>query len=151
MVYVRFSREEIISVIPHRPPFLLIDSIQEVRFKKRGVGIKAIGPSDDFIEGYRADRRVMPRTLFVEALAQTAAFVVAGEKLLPGAEREKYPTIGYLVRVGDFTFSGDAKEGDTLRLEVELISSLGNIFKFRGAVEVGGKEICTGDLTFSVY
>ena len=148
---MKFVQDDIIAVIPHRPPFLLVDRVVDVEFGRRGVGIREIRPADDFIAAYLPGEGVMPRTLFVEALAQTAAFVVAGRKLLPEAQLEKHPTIGYLVRIADFEFSGDAKLGDTLRLSVELISSLGNIYKFGGTALVAGREICKGNLTFSVY
>ncbi len=80
---MKFTRDDIIAVIPHRPPFLLVDSMVDVEFGRRGVGIREIRPTDDFIASYLPGEGIMPRTLFVEALAQTAAFVVAGRKLLP--------------------------------------------------------------------
>jgi 3-hydroxyacyl-[acyl-carrier-protein] dehydratase len=147
---MKFSLNDIIAVIPHRPPILLVDEIGEVEFKKRGVGVRAIRITDDFIGAYLPGEGVMPRTLLIEALAQTAAFVTAGGKLIPGAHQGDYPTIGYLVRVADFVFSGDVRQGDTMRLFVDLVSSLGSIYKFAGVVRVGEKEICRGNLTFSV-
>jgi 3-hydroxyacyl-[acyl-carrier-protein] dehydratase len=147
---MRFDTNDITAVIPHRPPFLLIDAIHEVEFRKRGVGVRRIGPGDDFIDAYLPPEGIMPRTLLIEALAQTAAFVAAGEKLLPGADGRDYPTVGYLVRIADVVFSGDVRQGDTIRLFVDLVSSLGSIYKFAGVVRVGETEICRGNLTFSV-
>jgi 3-hydroxyacyl-[acyl-carrier-protein] dehydratase len=147
---MRFSQSDIIAVIPHRPPILLVDEIEEVEFKKRGVGLRAIRETDDFLETSSSGRSVMPRALLIEALAQTAAFVTAGGRLLPGADQGGYPTIGYLVRVADFVFSADVGVNDVMRLSVELSSSLGNIYKFAGVVRVGEVEVCRGSLTFSV-
>ncbi|MBN2224243.1 MAG: hypothetical protein JW765_06170 [Deltaproteobacteria bacterium] len=147
---MRFSKNDIIAVIPHRPPVLLIDEIQDVQFRKRGVGVRRITADDDFIGTYLPPEGIMPRTLLIEALAQTAAFVAAGGKLMPGAEQGDYPTIGYLVRIADVFFSGDARQGDTIRLFVDLVSSLGAVYKFAGVVRVGDIEICRGNLTFSV-
>jgi 3-hydroxyacyl-[acyl-carrier-protein] dehydratase len=147
---MRFTRADIIAVIPHRPPFLLIDAIEEVEFMKRGVGVRRIDTDDDFIGAYLPGQEIMPRTMLVEALAQTAAFVAAGQKLVPGAGQKDYPTVGYLVRLNDVVFSGDARRGDTIRLFVDLVSSLGSIHKFAGVVKVGDTEICRGSLTFSV-
>ncbi len=147
---MRYETHDIIAVIPHRPPFLLIDAIEEVEFKKRGVGVRRIGPGDDFVDAYLPPEGIMPRVLLVEALAQTAAFVAAGGKLLPCADHRDYPTVGYLVRIADFVFSADIHRGDTIRLFVDLVSSLGSIYKFSGVIRVGDTEICRGDLTFSV-
>jgi 3-hydroxyacyl-[acyl-carrier-protein] dehydratase len=147
---MKYSRADIISVIPHRPPILLVDEIEEVEFKKRGVGVRRVTADDDFVGAYLPSGGVMPRTMLIEALAQTAAFVTAGGKLAPGADQDGYPTIGYLVRVADFVFSGDVRQDDVMRLSVELVSSLGGIYKFSGVVSVGGGEICRGSLTFSV-
>jgi 3-hydroxyacyl-[acyl-carrier-protein] dehydratase len=148
------SVEDITAVIPHRPPFLLIDSIREVEFGKRGTGIRTIRPGDDFVSDYLPGSGKMPRTMLIEALAQTAAFVVAGKKIAPETteeEKKTYPTIGLLVRVGKFIFSGDAVRGDTVYLDVELSSSFGSIYKFLGSARIGTQEICRGNLTFSVY
>lgn len=147
---MRFTRNDIIAVIPHRPPILLIDAVEDVQFTKHGVGFRRIDEADDFIGAYLPGQGVMPRTMLIEALAQTAAFVAAGGKLMPGADARDYPTIGYLVRINDVVFSGDARRGDTIRLTVDLVSSLGSIYKFAGVVRVGDAEICRGNLTFSV-
>ncbi len=113
---MRFSVNEITAVIPHRPPILLIDEIREVEFKKRGVGVRRVTIADDFVGSYLPGEGLMPRTLLIEALAQTAAFVTAGGRLAPGADQGDYPTIGYLVRVADFVFSGDVRKDDTMQL-----------------------------------
>ncbi len=147
---MRFTRNDIIAVIPHRPPVLLIDEVIDVEFKKRGVGVRRIDTDDDFIGAYLPGEGVMPRSMLIEALAQTAAFVAAGGKLMPDADQKDYPTIGYLVRIADVVFLGDVRQGDTIRLFVDLASSLGSIYKFAGVVRVGDAEICRGSLTFSV-
>ena len=147
---MRFTRTDILAVIPHRPPILLIDEIQDVQFPRHGIGVRKIGRDDDFIDTYLPGQEVMPRTMLIEALAQTAAFVAAGAKLVPGADQKGYPTVGYLVRLGDVVFSGDVGPGDTVRFFVDLVSSLGTVYKYAGVVRVGDTEICRGSLTFSV-
>jgi 3-hydroxyacyl-[acyl-carrier-protein] dehydratase len=147
---MNYTRSDIIAVIPHRPPILLIDEVVDVEFKKRGVGVRRITADDDFIGAYLPTEGIMPRSMLIEALAQTAAFVAAGGKLMPGADQKDYPTIGYLVRIADVVFSGDVRQGDTMYLSVDLASSLGSIYKFAGVVRVKDAEICRGSLTFSV-
>ena len=158
---MRFTAEEIVKVIPHRPPFLLIDSIEIIEFGKGGVGEKELVVDDsfgDFFETYLPNKRIMPRPMIIEAAAQTAAFVVAGGRLLNecrGNEGDEGGPaaghgLGYLVKIGDFSFSGDAREGDTLRLFVELDSVFGALHKFSVVAEAGGAKIARGGLTFSV-
>lgn len=148
---MRFAAEDIVKVIPHRPPFLLIDSVEIIEFGKRGVGIKELirkekggGSFGDFFDAYLPDRRIMPRSMIIEAAAQTGAFVVAGEG---GGSA---PAIGYLVKIGNFSFDGDVKEGDTLKLNVELGNVFGALYRFDITAEAGGVEIARGSLTFSV-
>jgi 3-hydroxymyristoyl/3-hydroxydecanoyl-(acyl carrier protein) dehydratase len=137
---------------------LLVDSVEIIEFGKSGLGEKGLvmgGSGDsfgDFFEAYLPGKRIMPRPMIIEAAAQTAAFVVAGKGLL---EEENDgpagpPAVGYLVKIGGFSFSGDAREGDTLRLHVVLDSVFGALHRFSVAAEAGGAEIARGDLTFSV-
>lgn len=155
---MRFAAEDIVKVIPHRPPFLLVDSVEIAEFGKSGVGEKVLvrgGREDsfgDFFEVYLPNRRIMPRPMIIEAAAQTAAFVVAGGRLLSegGEGPTGPPAVGYLVKIGDFSFSGDAAEGDTLRLHVTLDNIFGALHRFTVVAETGGAEIARGDLTFSV-
>ena len=166
---MKFDTEAINKVLPHRPPFLFVDYIEDVEFEKRGVGIKEIRLDDGIIGAYLKGGGVMPRTLIIEALAQTAGFVVAGKQLVPDNDarevkktgENRYPRLGYMVRIRNFTFSGDAREGDVLRLIVSLDTVFGNIYKFdahaevedtpRGDTTVDYSEIARGNLTFSVF
>lgn len=161
---MRFTAEDIVEVIPHRPPFLLIDSVEIIEFGKSGVGIKALIQEKDgwsfgdFFDSYLPDKRIMPRPMIIEAAAQTGAFIVAGEALLNKKGGEEggggRPAVGgvsgYLVKIGNFSFEEDAKEGDTLKLHVELDTVFGALHKFYVAAEIGGAEIARGNLTFSV-
>ncbi|MBN1573256.1 MAG: hypothetical protein JW984_08695 [Deltaproteobacteria bacterium] len=154
---MRFTAEDIVKIIPHRPPFLLIDSVDIIEFGKSGVGIKELVRDDsfgDFFDAYLPEERVMPRPMIIEAAAQTGAFIVAGGGLLNegGVNEEDVggPAAGYLVKIGDFSFSGDAREGDTLRLNVMLDNAFGALHRFGVVAEAGGAEIARGELTFSV-
>jgi 3-hydroxyacyl-[acyl-carrier-protein] dehydratase len=148
---MRFDQNEIISVIPHRPPFLFIDAIEDVVFGEWGVGVKTLSEKDDFIRTYRPGGMILPRTLIIEAMAQTAAFVMAGKRSAPDRDGSDAPTLGYLVRVKNVVFFDDAAAGDTLRFEVRLAATLKNIYQFDVTTVRDGERISEGSLTFSVF
>ena len=180
---MRFTAEDIVKVIPHRPPFLLIDSVEVVEFGKCGVGEKKlIGDSTfgDFFDNYLPEKRVMPGPMIIEAAAQTAAFIVAAGRYfnkghtINANPSNSYPkngslsnvapsndhpsngsndlinSLGYLVKIGNFSFDKYAKEGDILRLHVTLDTVFGALHKFDVKAKISGLEIARGSLTFSV-
>jgi len=150
---MRYDPSQIIRVIPHRPPFLLIDAVESVEFGRQGVGVWTPDASSEFIRDYRPGDNILPRTLLIEAMAQTAAFVAAGGSVFNSGTEPKSsapPGVGYLVRLSDIVFSGDAKAGDTVSFIVEMSRSFGDLYKFTGRALVTGVEIARGELTFSV-
>jgi len=150
---MRYDPSHITRVIPHRPPFLLIDAVESVEFGRRGVGISTLDKSSEFLRDYRPGENILPRSLLIEAMAQTAAFVAAGGSVFETGDEQAPsapPGVGYLVRVSDVTFSGNAKAGDTVSYIVEMTKSFGDLYKFTGRALVNGVEIARGELTFSV-
>lgn len=150
---MRYDPSHITRVIPHRPPFLLIDAVESVKFGRRGVGVWTPDASSEFLRDYIPGENILPRSLLIEAMAQTAAFVAAGGSVF-GADTESEPSappgVGYLVRISDVVFSGDAKAGDTVSFTVEMTKSFGDLYKFTGRADIDGVEIARGELTFSV-
>jgi 3-hydroxyacyl-[acyl-carrier-protein] dehydratase len=134
---------QIQAIIPHRPPFLLIDRIVEVEPGKRIVGHKDVSLSDDFLRGHFPDYPVMPGVLIVEALAQTGAVLV----MLDPANAGKLP---FFARIDNCRFRQQVRPGDTLRLEVEVTSFRGPVGKARGRALVGDRLACEADLTFAL-
>jgi 3-hydroxyacyl-[acyl-carrier-protein] dehydratase len=169
---MRFTAEDIVKVIPHRPPFLLIDSVDVVEFGKCGVGEKKLisdGVFGDFLDTYLPKKQVMPGPMIIEAAAQTAAFIVAAGRYFKDPPPNGPPIIsitqnddstngsgdlvnsmGYLVKIGNFSFDEYAKEGDILSLHVNLNTVFGALHKFDVKAKVSGLEIARGSLTFSV-
>jgi 3-hydroxymyristoyl/3-hydroxydecanoyl-(acyl carrier protein) dehydratase len=126
--------------IPHRPPWLLVDRVlsaegDTVRAERRlGVNDPLLAPDG------------LPEVLCLEALAQAAACLNAGEL---GAHR------GYLVAATKFEFDGRAQAGETLLLEATRTATLGNLFRFDGvarAVSPGGEAriVARGQMTFAL-
>src|SRR4051794_22546755 len=104
---------QIMQIIPHRYPFLLVDRIEELEAGKRAVGIKAISMGEPYFQGHFPDYPVMPGVLMVEALAQVGAVAML---VLP----EYQGKIAFFAGINNVRFKRQVKPGDVLRLEVEL-------------------------------
>ena len=140
---MEFDARQIMEVIPHRYPFLLIDKIVEFEEGKRAVGIKNVTMNEPFFQGHFPGRPIMPGVLIAEALAQTGAFVILQKPEFKGK-------IAVFTGRNNFKFKRQVTPGDTLRLEVELT-------KFRSVM--GNADVCAyvgddiaakGEISFAI-
>jgi 3-hydroxyacyl-[acyl-carrier-protein] dehydratase len=132
------SNNEIYGAIPHRPPFLWIDSI--ISFDaKTIVTEKFIAPDLDFFKGHYPDHPIMPGVLLCEAVFQTGALFMA--KMLRGSEPSDASrrTTPVLTRIKEAKFKKAVKPGDTIRMHVTLDENIGNAWFFKGKVLVDNK------------
>src|SRR5690606_4448439 len=113
---------QIQRIIPHRPPFLLIDRILEVEAGVRAVGLKNVTMNEPFFTGHFPQYPVMPGVLIVEAVAQVGSVAM----LMVEANRGK---LGFFAGIDEFRFRGQVTPGDTLRLEVEIVRLKGPVGK----------------------
>ena len=134
---------EIQRIIPHRPPFLLIDRILEVEAGVRAVGSKNVTMNEPFFTGHFPQYPVMPGVLIVEALAQVGTVAM----LMVEANRGK---LGFFAGIDEFRFRGQVTPGDTLRLEVEIVRLKGSIGKGKATASVDGKVVAEGMLMFAL-
>ena len=138
------TSEQIRALIPHRPPFLLVDSIVELSPGKRIVGLKAVSTdTDTYLRGHFPDYPVMPGVLIVEALAQAGAVLVMHDPVNAG----KLP---FFARIDNCRFRQQVRPGDTLRLEVDVTSFRDPVGKAHGRALVGDTLVCEADLTFAL-
>ena len=135
--------EQIMEIIPHRPPFLLIDRVLEVEAGVRAVGLKQVTINEPFFVGHFPGRPVMPGVLQVEAIAQLGALAL----LIDPQHRGKIPMFA---RITGVRFRQPVTPGDTLRLEVTLDKMRGPIGKGQGTVSVDGKVVTEGEFTFAL-
>ncbi|WP_219834424.1 3-hydroxyacyl-ACP dehydratase FabZ [Paenibacillus sp. R14(2021)] len=135
--------KQIQEIIPHRPPFLLIDRILEVEEGKRAVGLKNVTMNEPFFTGHFPAYPVMPGVLIVEALAQVGTVAI----LMVEANKGK---IGFFAGIDNFRFRGQVTPGDTLILEVEITRLKGPIGKGQATAKVGDKVVAEGEIMFAL-
>lgn len=135
--------EEIMAIIPHRPPFLLVDRILEIEAGVRAVGIKQVTINEPFFEGHFPGQPIMPGVLQIEALAQVGAVALLSQP-------EHRGKLALFAGLDNVRFRRIVKPGDTLRLEVRLEALRRRIGKGRGIATVDGQVATEGDFTFAL-
>ena len=113
-----YDINEIMAVLPHRYPFLLIDRVEEVIPGEKVVAIKNVTINEPFFQGHFPGHPVMPGVLIVEAMAQAGAFAVLSQEEFKGK-------LAFLGAVDKAKFRRQVVPGDELRLEVEIIYQFG--------------------------
>jgi 3-hydroxyacyl-[acyl-carrier-protein] dehydratase len=124
------SSQEILTIIPHRYPFLLVDKVEIIEENKRCAGIKCVSANEPYFHGHFPGRPVFPGVLILEAMAQTAAAMMMS---LP----EVRGHFAYFAGINRAKFRRLVVPGDTLKLFVEIIRFKGKIGKLQGAAFVG--------------
>ena len=135
--------QEIMAIIPHRYPFLLIDRILELEPGKRAVGEKLVTIGEPYFQGHFPDYPIMPGVLIVEALAQTGSVAALS---LP----ENKQKLGLFAGLNNVRFKRPVVPGDTLRLEVTLTRVRGPIGQGVGEATVDGQLACKGTFMFAL-
>ena len=131
------------EIIPHRQPFLLIDTIEELEPGKRAVGKKCVSYNEPFFAGHFPQEPVMPGVLTIEALAQVGAVIILS---VP----ENKGKVAYFGAINSAKFKGKVLPGDVLMLEVEMIKVKGPIGVGKATATVDGKVVAIAELTFAI-
>lgn len=137
------TTKEIMEIIPHRQPFLLIDTIEELEVGVRAVAKKCVSYNEPFFAGHFPGEPVMPGVLIVEALAQTGAVAILG---IP----ENKGKTAYFASINSAKFKQKVVPGDVLLLETEIIKQKGPIGVGKAVAKVGDKIACVAELTFAI-
>ncbi len=133
---------EVLSLLPHRHPFLFVDRALEVVPGERAVAVKNVSWGEPYFQGHFPGFPVMPGVLIVAALAQTSALA-----LLAGGEEEK---IGLFAGIEETRFRRPVRPGDTLRLEAEILWRRGRMAASRGRAYVEGRLVCEAKMQFAL-
>ena len=135
--------KEIMEIIPHRQPFLLIDTIEELEPGKRAAGTKCVSYNEPFFAGHFPQEPVMPGVLIVEALAQVGAVAILSQPDFKGKT-------AYFAAIDSAKFRQKVVPGDVLRLETQIIKVKGPIGIGEARAYVGDRLAVQAQLTFAV-
>jgi 3-hydroxyacyl-[acyl-carrier-protein] dehydratase len=133
---------DILELIPHRPPFLLIDRVENIIVNDSARGVKAITSTEPHLAGHFPGHPIMPGVLTIEAMAQTAGVLIAHSNRDSTQGKHVYFTTMDKVK-----FRSPARPGDTMHLDVKIATSKGMLFKFDGVASIDGKTVASA--TFS--
>ncbi len=134
---------DIVRIIPHRHPFMLVDRIIELEPGLRAVGIKAVTANEPQFAGHFPDRPIMPGVLMIEALAQTAGVAIMTLEAYRGK-------LGLFAGIDDCRFRRMVIPGDTLVLKVEVEKLRGIFARVRGVASVDGEVAVEATLTIVI-
>lgn len=133
--------EEIMKVLPHRYPFLLVDRVIEYEEGKRVVGIKNVSINEWFFQGHFPGHPIMPGVLIVEAMAQV------GGMLLMGSVPDPETKVVYFTGLESVRWRKPVKPGDAIRFELELLQRRGPLCKMKGVAKVEGNLVCEAEMS----
>jgi UDP-3-O-[3-hydroxymyristoyl] N-acetylglucosamine deacetylase/3-hydroxyacyl-[acyl-carrier-protein] dehydratase len=132
--------DDIIKVLPHRYPFLLVDRVLEMEPRKRIVGLKNVTINEPFFQGHFPGHPIMPGVLIIEAMAQV------GGMLLMGAVPNPENKVVYFTSLDNVKWRRPVRPGDQLRFELELLQIRGPMCKMNGVAKVDGEIVAEAQM-----
>jgi 3-hydroxyacyl-[acyl-carrier-protein] dehydratase len=132
---------DILRLLPHRYPFLLIDRVIDIRGEDHGIGIKNVTVNEPHFAGHFPDNPVMPGVLMIEGMAQTASILVL--RLLPPPVKQR--TMFFLT-IDKAKFRKPALPGDILEYHVDKLSRRRSMWWYRGEAKIGGVLIAEAEI-----
>src|SRR5579863_10139766 len=137
------DRIEIEALIPHRPPFLWIDRVEELEPGVRCVAVKFVDPANPIFAGHFPAKPILPGVLLIEAVAQTAG-VMLGSVASDGTAGTG---VGLLAAVNRFKFLKAVTPGQEMRIETKKLTEVGKMAGVGGTVWVNGEIVASGELS----
>lgn len=130
---------EIMALLPHRYPFLLVDRIVDIVRDDRAVGIKNVTANEPHFTGHFPENPIMPGVLLVEGMAQTAGAICARHQNKPS-------TLVYFMTIDNARFRKPVVPGDRVEYHVTKMKQRGNVWKFHCEALVGGARVAEADI-----
>ena len=138
-----YTAKEIMEIIPHRYPFLLIDTIEELEAGVRALGKKCVTMNEPYFAGHFPGNPVMPGVLIMEALAQVGAVAMLSLPEMKGKT-------AYFAGIDKARFRQKVVPGDVLYLETTIIKVKGPIGIGKAVATVNGKKVAEAELSFAI-
>jgi 3-hydroxyacyl-[acyl-carrier-protein] dehydratase len=132
---------EILRLLPHRFPFLLIDRVIDIRGDQHGIGIKNLTLNEPFL-ARSAENPVIPGVLVIEGMAQTAGLLVL--RPMPPTDRRRF---AYFMTIDKAKFRKPAGPGDTLEYHVDKLANRRNMWWYRAEAKIGGILVAEAELS----
>lgn len=133
--------EEIMKVLPHRYPFLLVDKAIEYEEGKRVVGIKNVTINEPFFQGHFPGHPIMPGVLIIEAMAQVGGILLMGTVPDPSSK------VVYFTSLDNVRWRKPVKPGDQLRFELEVVQIRGPVCRMKGVAKVDGSLVAEAEMS----
>ncbi|MCI8489260.1 MAG: 3-hydroxyacyl-ACP dehydratase FabZ [Lachnospiraceae bacterium] len=137
------TTKQIMEIIPHRQPFLLIDTIEELEPGIKAVAVKNVSYNEPYFAGHFPNEPVMPGVLIIEAMAQAGAVAILSRP-------EHKGKTAYFAGINGAKFKKKVLPGDVLTLELEIIKEKGPIGIGKGTAKVNGTLAASAELTFAI-
>ena len=137
------TTKEILNIIPHRQPFMLIDTIEELEAGVKAVGKKCVSYNEPFFAGHFPEEPVMPGVLIIEALAQVGAVAVL-------MQEENKGKLGYFGGIKNCKFRRKVVPGDKLKLEARIIRQKGPLVIGEAVASVDGEVAVKAELSLMI-
>jgi 3-hydroxyacyl-[acyl-carrier-protein] dehydratase len=134
-----FDIQEILKLLPHRYPFLLVDRIVECDDQKHIVALKNVSFNEPFFQGHFPGIPVMPGVLQLEAMAQTGGILV--NRISSAGER-----VPFFMSIDKAKFRRVVRPGDQMRIEVDFITMKTKVVRFKGRILVDGELASEAEL-----
>jgi beta-hydroxyacyl-ACP dehydratase FabZ len=140
--------QDIIRILPHRYPFLLVDMVTELELGKRVVGIKNVTSNEPFFQGHFPGNPIMPGVLIIEAMAQVGG-ILARLSIGGVTEKEKEDRV-FFVSMDKVKFRRPVVPGNQLRFEVEPLRAGSRVWKMAGKAFVDGDLVAEAELVATI-
>jgi 3-hydroxyacyl-[acyl-carrier-protein] dehydratase len=135
-VLTEINIDQIMRLIPHRAPMLMVEKLIHVKADESAVGIKTVNENEWYLQGHFPTKPIMPGVMIIEALAQTAAALAM--HTLDLYDKEK---LVYFMGIDEARFRKMVVPGDVLHLEVTKTHRRGPVWKFKGVAKVNGEVV----------
>jgi 3-hydroxyacyl-[acyl-carrier-protein] dehydratase len=139
---IMMTINEIMKLLPHRYPFLLVDRIADLQPGVSATGVKNVTINEPFFQGHFPGQPIMPGVLIIEAMAQVAG-VMAFRSGIEGRSV-------YFMSIDNAKFRRPVVPGDQVIMEIKVLKQRGNVWKFSGTATVEGKMVSEAEFTAMV-